>query len=100
MGIATVRICALVVGLFTGCTAACAGGSPESGRAPETVSAAPQSAQPEQPAQVQSVDAAALGATWRPGCPVPPAALRRITLSYFGFDGRSHRGELVVNRDA
>ncbi len=62
--------------------------------------AAPQTAQPEQPAQVQSVDAAALGATWRPGCPVPPAALRRITLSYFGFDGRSHRGELVVNRDA
>lgn len=49
--------------------------------------------------RVQLVDAAALGASWRPGCPVPPADLRRITLSYLGFDGRTHRGELVVHRD-
>ncbi|WP_441958444.1 M15 family metallopeptidase [Mycolicibacterium houstonense] len=103
MGIATVRACALVAGLMAGCTAACADGPPEPVRAPETTSASPQhsppSAKPEQPAWVQPVDAAALGASWRPGCPVPPADLRRITLSYLGFDGRTHRGELVVHRD-
>ena len=88
---------------MAGCTAACADGPPEPVRAPETTSASPQhsppSAKPEQPAWVQPVDAAALGASWRRGCPVPPADLRRITLSYLGFDGRTHRGELVVHRD-
>ena len=103
MGIATVRVCALVVAVFTGCTAACAGGAPEPVRAPESISASPQNprpgVEPGQPARVQPVDEAALGASWRPGCPVPPADLRRITLSYIGFDGLSHRGELVVHRD-
>lgn len=103
MGVSRVRACALVVGLFTGCTAACAGGAPDSVTAPRTPITAPQIPQPgsvaQQPARVQPVDAATLGATWRPGCPVPPTDLRRITLSYIGFDGRSHRGELVVHRD-
>jgi hypothetical protein len=35
---------------------------------------------------------------WRPGCPVPLSDLRRVTLTYVGFDGRAHRGALVVNR--
>jgi hypothetical protein len=35
---------------------------------------------------------------WRPGCPVPLSDLRSVTLSYIGFDGRAHRGALVVNR--
>lgn len=35
--------------------------------------------------------------SWRPGCPVPPEALRLLTLGYWGFDGAAHRGELVVN---
>ncbi|MEN4396996.1 M15 family metallopeptidase [Mycolicibacterium senegalense] len=104
MGIATVRVCALMVGLLTGGATACAGGAPESVRAPDARSAAPHdpppSAKPEEPARVQPVNAAGLGGSWRPECPVPPAELRRITLSYIGFDGRSHRGELVVNRDA
>jgi hypothetical protein len=39
-----------------------------------------------------------LGRSWHPGCPVGPASLRRVTVSYVGFDGRAHRGELVVNR--
>ncbi|WP_454792229.1 M15 family metallopeptidase [Mycolicibacterium lutetiense] len=103
MGIATVRACALVVGLLTGCTVACAGGPSDSVQVPGTVATAPQIPQPgsvaQQPARVEPADAATLGATWRPGCPVPPADLRRITLSYIGFDGRSHRGELVVHRD-
>ena len=44
------------------------------------------------------VTAAQLGRSWRAGCPVGPAQLRRLFVSYVGFDGRAHRGELVVNR--
>ena len=36
--------------------------------------------------------------SYRAGCPVPPARLRVVRLSYWGFDGRPHRGRLVVNR--
>ena len=32
-----------------------------------------------------------------PGCPVGPAQLRRVRLSYVGFDGKRHLGALVVN---
>ena len=49
-------------------------------------------------AKVEHVTRADLGGSWRPGCPVGPAQLRRIRLSYIGFDGRAHVGELVVNR--
>ena len=35
--------------------------------------------------------------SWRPGCPVPPGRLRAIRLSYAGFDGRAHTGEIIVN---
>jgi hypothetical protein len=41
---------------------------------------------------------ARMGATWRPGCPVPLADLRYVTVSFHGFDGRPHTGELVVHR--
>jgi hypothetical protein len=40
------------------------------------------------------------GVSWRPGCPVSLDDLRAVTLAYRGFDGRSHRGVLVVNRSA
>jgi hypothetical protein len=40
------------------------------------------------------------GVSWRPGCPVPLADLRLLTLTYRGFDGRAHTGQLVANRDA
>ena len=39
------------------------------------------------------------GSSWRPGCPVSLDDLRFVALSYVGFDGAAHRGELVVNRD-
>jgi D-alanyl-D-alanine carboxypeptidase-like protein len=39
-----------------------------------------------------------MGAAWRPGCPVGPAELRYLTVSFRGFDGRPHTGELVVHR--
>lgn len=40
----------------------------------------------------------AVGA-WHPGCPVGRAQLRRVEVSYHGFDGTVHRGVLVVNAD-
>ena len=35
--------------------------------------------------------------SWRPGCPVPPSGLRRLTVRYWGFDGRVRTGALVVS---
>ncbi len=32
-------------------------------------------------------------------CPVPLSDLRHLTVTHLGFDGRAHRGELVVNAD-
>ena len=49
-------------------------------------------------AAVAPVTAAQLGRSWRPGCPVGPTSLRRVSVSYVGFDGRAHTGTLVVNR--
>ncbi len=48
-------------------------------------------------AHVRTVTAAALGESWRPGCPVGPSQLRTVTVSYVGFDGRAHTGRIVVN---
>ncbi|WP_370290738.1 M15 family metallopeptidase [Nocardioides sp.] len=39
---------------------------------------------------------ARMGDTWLPGCPVPLADLRYLTVSFRGFDGRPHTGEIVV----
>ena len=47
--------------------------------------------------QVAPVTRGELGASWHPGCPVAPAQLRRVTVPYWGFDGRGHTGALVVN---
>jgi hypothetical protein len=38
--------------------------------------------------------------SWRPGCPVAPAQLRRLRLTYWGFDGRTHVGAVVVHASA
>ncbi|TDP97331.1 D-alanyl-D-alanine carboxypeptidase-like protein [Labedaea rhizosphaerae] len=35
--------------------------------------------------------------TWQPGCPVAKADLRYLTMSFRGFDGRVHTGEMIVN---
>jgi hypothetical protein len=40
----------------------------------------------------------AVGA-WHRGCPVTRTGLRRVEVSFHGFDGRVHRGVLVVNAD-
>ena len=53
-------------------------------------------------AQVAPLSAAQRAAmtpsVWRPGCPVGLSELRRVTLTYVGFDGRPHTGALIVNR--
>lgn len=49
---------------------------------------------------VSPVTKAQLPHSWRSGCPVAPAALRRVRLAYWGFDGRVHTGALVVNERA
>lgn len=37
-----------------------------------------------------------MGKTWSPACPVGLDDLRYLTVSFRGFDGRAHTGELVV----
>jgi hypothetical protein len=49
-------------------------------------------------AYATTVTARQLGTSWHPGCPVGPARLRTVTVTYVGFDGHAHRGSLVVNR--
>ena len=52
-------------------------------------------------ATVQAVPLAVLDrSTWSFGCPVMPDDLRYVTVSFKGFDGRAHTGELLVNRSA
>jgi hypothetical protein len=34
--------------------------------------------------------------TYAPGCPVTPKQLRKLRFTYWGFDGKPHRGTLVV----
>jgi D-alanyl-D-alanine carboxypeptidase-like protein len=38
-------------------------------------------------------------ASWRPGCPVTIGELRMLAVNHWGFDGRVHRGEVIVHRD-
>lgn len=49
------------------------------------------------PAPVRSEVAAR---AWHSGCPVPISGLRLLTVSYWGFDRRTHAGQLVVNANA
>ena len=60
---------------------------------PTTTSASPAFAWSE-----SDVSATQLGATWHAGCPVSPDQLRQLSLSFWGFDDRSHTGTMVVNQ--
>lgn len=40
-----------------------------------------------------------MGSTWREGCPVGLEELRYLTVSFVGFDGGAHTGELIVHAD-
>jgi hypothetical protein len=74
--------------------------SPSTSPRSTTPHAAPTSTSPTlPPAAVHPVTVDDLGATWRPGCPVGPELLRRVEVNYVGFDGQTHRGELVVHQE-
>jgi hypothetical protein len=62
-------------------------------------SSAPAAPTPPAGETVRSVTPAELGASWRPGCPVEPAQLRLVDVDHIGFDGQTHRGELIVHED-
>jgi hypothetical protein len=49
-------------------------------------------------AEISPVRWADLRYSYRSGCPVGPAQLRTLRLSYTGFDGRPHVGKLIVHR--
>ena len=70
-------------------------GPPPSGTASSAASALPAPSG----GTVQPVTAAELGTSWRPGCPVEPAQLRRVDVDHIGFDGQTQRGELIVHED-
>jgi hypothetical protein len=53
---------------------------------------------PEFAADLLPVTARDLGRSWHQGCPVAPEQLRRLKLGYWGFDGRTHTGTMVVRR--
>jgi hypothetical protein len=46
---------------------------------------------------VHAATAAELGASYRAGCPVGPAELRAVRLSFWGFDRQRHLGTIVVD---
>ncbi len=89
------------------------GMSPASSAAPEPSPSSPDRA-PEAPtppsaaaaeyfssvAQIDGATRDRIQHSWRPGCPVPLEDLRLLTVAHWGFDGREHRGELVVHADA
>ena len=49
---------------------------------------------------VSRITAAQLPYSWHRGCPVSPPRLRRVRLTYWGFDRRAHTGALVANENA
>ena len=46
---------------------------------------------------VATVSAADVPYSWRVGCPVGPDQLRKMQLSYWGFDNQPHLGTMIVN---
>ena len=73
------------------CAVAVAAGTAAAARAPFHVDVKPLT-----PAVASELRARA----WHPGCPVPLSGLRILTVTYWGFDSKPHRGQLVVNEDA
>jgi len=63
---------------------------------PLTLLAFHASVQPLSPAQRGQLT----GRYWHKGCPVSLAQLRVLTVTHWGFDGRAHTGQLVVNAKA
>jgi hypothetical protein len=66
---------------------------------PTLAATVPLTATPAFSGTVAPVTATDLGASWREGCPVGPGDLRRLRLSYWGFDDQPHIGAVVVHAD-
>jgi len=60
----------------------------------------PPAGQPAPPyvSSVSALTTRELGTSWRSGCPVGAADLRRVRVTYWGYDGAVHTGDLVVHR--
>jgi hypothetical protein len=90
----TCRVAAIVAAVVVG-----------SGTLTGPASAAPAPATTDLPGfsySVHRIDAelrARMAPSWRRGCPVPRRDLRYVQLSYVGFDGAAHQGELVLHED-
>jgi hypothetical protein len=74
------------------------GSSTPSASSPETPSHTP-SEPPAFSSKVSAVTAGQLKYSWHPGCPVSPGSLRKVTMTYWGFDKKAHTGELIVDRE-
>lgn len=71
---------------------------------PSPTEAPPQPAPPASPSQAFSAAIAPVAGdrmtnSWRAGCPVTPGELRLVSLDFWGFDDRPHRGELVIHHE-
>jgi hypothetical protein len=66
---------------------------PTTGRPPDQGEPAPAYT-----SSVATVTAAQLGTSWRSGCPVGAADLRRVRVAYWGYDGGRHVGDLIAHR--
>ena len=52
-----------------------------------------------QQASVRKATSADVRYTYRSGCPVGPSQLRVVEMNYYGFDGKMHRGMMIVRQD-
>ncbi|MFJ3979342.1 M15 family metallopeptidase [Streptomyces sp. NPDC090021] len=68
--------------------------------APSRVPAGPPDPPVRFTSRVTTVPQEKLGASHRAGCPVPPDRLRLVRMNHWGFDGRTHAGEMVVHENA
>ncbi|MEU9891383.1 M15 family metallopeptidase [Sphaerisporangium sp. NPDC051011] len=71
--------------------------SPPASASPEPSAAPSPSEPPAFTSKVSTVTPGTLKQSWREGCPVSPQDLRKITMTYWGFDKKAHTGDLVVN---
>ena len=66
------------------------------GTSPRLAGTAPASPFTSSISGINAALAARMSSSWRAGCPVPLSDLRYLTVTYRGFDGADHLGELVV----
>ena len=94
--IATLAVAVAAAALLSQCTSV---PTPPATTSPPTIAPPSSVSPPSAAATVQPVAASELGSSWRPGCPVEPGRLRRVNVDHIGFDGQTHRGELIVHED-